>query len=311
MTKISVIIPVYNKEKYLKKTIQSVLNQSFKDFELILINDGSTDNSAEILNSFEDRRISLYHQENKGVSYTRNKAANLAKSEILAFMDADDYWFSNHLETIINLSTKFPDATFFGTAYNIKYKGGLIKKFIVKIDDNNDIEITKFYKYYKGSPIFYTSNFAVKRDVFLDEGGFREDIHSEDTELFYRLGYKYKLAYSPKITMEHINNSENSLFANYKTDKKVLLLDALEKYEKKDIKLKAVLDLHRFAWIMEYILSGEKEKVDRLLKQIDPRNLNMKQKLILKFPANAIILSKKLQKYLIGKGIYFSPFTKS
>ena len=115
----SVIIPLYNKENYIQATIASVLNQTFSDFEIILINDGSTDQSLLIaekaLSDFEQKTISS--QDNKGLSATRNKAISLANGKIMALLDADDLWKPNYLEELHLLITKFPEASVFGTDY--------------------------------------------------------------------------------------------------------------------------------------------------------------------------------------------------
>ena len=103
MSKFSIIIPLYNKEKDIKKTLKSVLNQSFEDFEIIIINDGSTDNSEEIVKSIIDKRIFLYTKNNEGVSIARNYGVEKATSGFIAFLDADDYWHPNHLENLHTL----------------------------------------------------------------------------------------------------------------------------------------------------------------------------------------------------------------
>ena len=311
MPKISVIIPIFNKEKYIKKSLESVINQSFKDFEIIIIDDGSTDKSAEIIGNFKDKRIHFFQQENKGVSYTRNRGVSLAKSDLIAFLDADDIWFDKHLQTIVYLAEKYPYAQFFGTAYQIKYNDKFIKKFIFDFNGLNDFILKKFYKYIKGSPIFYTSNFGIRKDIFEKEKGFRTDLHGEDTELFYRLGFKYNFAYSKAVTLEYIAFSENSLFANYETDKKTLLLEALKDFEKQDKELKRLLDLNRFAWILEYLEDNLPDKANNLKKEIDYNNLNFKQKLLLSLSGKNIIRLKKIQKILIKNKIYISPFSKS
>ena len=89
---ISVVIPLYNKEKYIKRAIESVLNQTFQKFEIIVVNDGSTDKSAEIVQNIKDPRIRLINQKNAGVSAARNRGIQEAKYEYIAFLDADDFW---------------------------------------------------------------------------------------------------------------------------------------------------------------------------------------------------------------------------
>ena len=91
---ISVVIPLYNKEKQIKRTLQSVLTQTFQDFEIVIVNDGSTDNSTIEVEKIKDSRIRLIHQENAGVSAARNKGIEEAKYELIAFLDADDEWKS-------------------------------------------------------------------------------------------------------------------------------------------------------------------------------------------------------------------------
>ena len=92
MPKVSVIIPLYNKGFIFKETLNSVLAQTFTDFEIVIVNDGSTDNSFEIASHFSDKRIKLLQQENKGVAAARNLGISAATAEFIAFLDADDYW---------------------------------------------------------------------------------------------------------------------------------------------------------------------------------------------------------------------------
>lgn len=108
MVQISVIIPVYNSEKYLAKCIESMLNQTFTDFELILINDGSIDGSYDICKRYAqiDNRIILLTQENKGVSAARNAAISIAKGKYFAFVDSDDYVKSDYLEVLYDAINK-------------------------------------------------------------------------------------------------------------------------------------------------------------------------------------------------------------
>ena len=94
---ISVVIPLYNKESFITETIQSVLNQTFADFELILINDGSTDKSEAVVKTFNDHRIRYKSIANSGVSVARNTGIELAKFTWIAFLDADDWWAPSFL----------------------------------------------------------------------------------------------------------------------------------------------------------------------------------------------------------------------
>src|SRR5690606_12651401 len=97
----SIVIPLYNKAKSLRGTIQSVLNQTFHDFEVLVVNDGSTDESVAILQEFTDQRIRLISQRNQGVSAARNTGIKNATFDWIAFLDGDDVWKEDHLEQIV------------------------------------------------------------------------------------------------------------------------------------------------------------------------------------------------------------------
>ena len=146
MPKVSIIIPIYNNEKYLMESIDSVLNQTFQDFEIISINDGSTDNSLKILEEYakKDSRIKIVTQENKGAGSARNEGLKLAKGEYLAFLDGDDF-------------------------YNLDFLEKMLKK---SIDTNSDIVICRANRFDtetgETSKINYSlkTNFLPEKDVF-------------------------------------------------------------------------------------------------------------------------------------------------
>lgn len=126
----SIIIPLYNKESSIYNTIQSVLNQTFRKFEVIVINDGSTDKSYEIVKNFEDSRIKIINQLNKGVSAARNRGIDLAQYEWIAFLDGDDEWYPSKLaEYNVNFS-KFPQSNWGFAGYNFFRNGNLKKKIL-------------------------------------------------------------------------------------------------------------------------------------------------------------------------------------
>lgn len=114
---ISVVIPLYNKERYVERAIRSVLKQSFNKFEIVVVNDGSTDNSLAIAESIRDSRIRVFDQKNSGVSAARNRGIKEAKYDFIAFLDADDEWTDNHLSIIAALISKYPTCGVFATCY--------------------------------------------------------------------------------------------------------------------------------------------------------------------------------------------------
>lgn len=144
---ITVVIPLYNKSHTIVNTLNSVLNQSFTNFEIVIINDGSTDNSLEIIKQyFDDIRIRVVNQNNEGVSAARNRGVKEAKYNYVAFLDGDDEWFPEYLNTILGMIERFPDAGLYltgGIVGSIKHKKfayRIAKKYVGKILEVNIFE---------------------------------------------------------------------------------------------------------------------------------------------------------------------------
>jgi glycosyltransferase involved in cell wall biosynthesis len=116
---ISIVIPLFNKEAYIQKTLKSALGQTFQNFEVIVVNDGSTDNSLRIVSSIVDSRIKIINQDNAGVSATRNRGVECASSDYIAFLDADDQWKPEFLAKVLALRKEFPQARTFASAFEV------------------------------------------------------------------------------------------------------------------------------------------------------------------------------------------------
>ncbi|WP_407415266.1 glycosyltransferase family 2 protein [Methanobrevibacter sp.] len=126
MTRISVILPVFNEEKFIKKAIESVLSQSLDDFELIIVNDGSTDDTLSIINGFDDSRIKIINQKNQGPGASRNNALEMAKGDYVMFLDGDDWYCPDALKTAYGeITSKDTDISIFQI---IKYNDGEYSK---------------------------------------------------------------------------------------------------------------------------------------------------------------------------------------
>ena len=136
---------VFNKASLLKRSINSILIQSFIDFELICINAGSSDNSLNILESFNDKRIQIYSQDNLGISAAKNFGVSVSKYDIIAFLDADDEWDANYLNEIYFLYSKYPMCEAYITAYQCNYDN-YNRKVIVKSDKEHGI-LSNYFKF--------------------------------------------------------------------------------------------------------------------------------------------------------------------
>jgi len=134
MLKVSVVIPAYNAEKFIAETIQSVLNQTFQDFEVIVVNDGSQDKTPEIVQEFcnQDQRVQLINKANSGVSDTRNLGMSLAKGEYIALLDADDLWMPTYLEKKVHFLENHKDISYVGSyIVHVDESGSVIKKELI------------------------------------------------------------------------------------------------------------------------------------------------------------------------------------
>ena len=113
----SVILIAYNLEHYLRKTVQSVLDQEFKNFELIIVDDGSTDGTLQVVEFFQDSRINVISQENGGASHARNTGMKAAKGKYVAFLDGDGYWYPDHLKMAYDFFRKHPGVYVYAARY--------------------------------------------------------------------------------------------------------------------------------------------------------------------------------------------------
>ena len=187
MTKISVVVPIYNASSRIVAVLDSVLNQSFRIFEIILINDCSKDDTLKVLEKYVEKNKDFNFRifdlkENKGVSFCRNLGWDNISGDYVAFLDSDDYWNENKLEVIVN-AIKLSDADFIGHNYNEKYLS--LKEYF--IFNPKILQQISFYKLLLRNK-FQTSCVILKRSL---KERFDESIsHSEDYELFLRLTAK-------------------------------------------------------------------------------------------------------------------------
>ena len=216
MPTISVIMSVYNGEKYLKEAIESVLVQDFSDFEFIVINDGSTDRSLEIIKGFNDKRLKFISRENKGLIYSLNEAIFLAQGQYLARMDADDICLPNRLSVQLKA---FDDE-----------KVGMVGSWAIKIDKNGqEMGVMSYppsqYKKIKNFFIrhnpFIHSSVMIRKEV-LDKVGVYSDKfkHAEDYELWSRVLSRFEAVNIPQPLIKYRANSDgvtkkHNLFMRY------------------------------------------------------------------------------------------------
>ena len=196
----SVVIPLYNKERHVERALRSAMRQTVSPLEIIVVDDGSTDRGAEVVEgiSKEDVRISLIRQPNGGVSRARNTGIDASKGTHVAFLDADDEWKLGFLETISRLIQRYPDAGSYSTSYDVvKGNGRRTRSRFFSLNPSKDFLFRNYFKAgFRGSLIWTSATVVPKRTfdrsgVFLDGGG-----RGQDLDLWWRIGAWFDVAFS-------------------------------------------------------------------------------------------------------------------
>lgn len=249
----SVVIPLYNKEKSIKNTIHSVLTQTVADFELIIVNDGSTDTSREVVTDIQDNRIRIVDKPNGGISSSRNEGIASARYEHIAFLDADDLWEPDFLETIRQLVVDYPEADCYATGYACKYNNATLNTFGAK---GRGI-IRDFFKQVYNGPVMHSSSICIKKSTFGKVGYFNTTIRrGEDYDMWARLGRAVTIAATPEVKASYRLNVENSAMAVLHKPQVLWLYHIPpESYKDKDQKKYYKRFLHR--QVLEYLVKGK------------------------------------------------------
>jgi len=215
---ITVVIPLYNKGVRIRRTIESVLAQTYADFHVIVVDDGSTDDSAKYVKEYNDSRIHYFYKENGGVSSARNYGIKNSKSDWLLFLDADDELVPNALEAFITLQKKYPKSN---------YLVGLSKWY------QNNVDITKaiatnqsyisnhpFFAIWLGNYYPGTRNMLVHRSLIENYGGFDERMSFyEDWEFSLRLANHARIAFVSEYVAKYNQDGDGLSFSCHACNK--------------------------------------------------------------------------------------------
>lgn len=197
---VSVVIPLYNKGPHIARALNSVLAQTFQDFEVIVVDDGSTDDGAEVVRKFDDPRIRLIHQENQGVSAARNVGVEASRGELVAFLDADDEWLPRHLEIIDELRYNHPHAGIYATGCKMQRSTGIEVRIDYKCIPKGPW-MGLIPSYFLSSAIgkcpVNSSVMVIPKSIYVDVGGCPDGVEwGEDADLWGKIALKYPIAFS-------------------------------------------------------------------------------------------------------------------
>jgi glycosyltransferase involved in cell wall biosynthesis len=200
---VTVVIPLYNKAADVERTVRSVLAQSQPDFEVIVVDDGSTDGGGDVVRGIGDGRIRVIRQENAGVSAARNRGLAEAATDLVALLDADDEWRPDFLRTVLKLRNRFPQAGLWATGYGLAPReGGALKQPQfrgVPTNPEGGLIDDFFVCLRKDCPVC-SSNVLGRRAIFEEVGGFAVgETLSEDWDMWARIALRYPIAFVPAV----------------------------------------------------------------------------------------------------------------
>lgn len=205
---VSIVVPVYNCEKFIAETISSVLSQTFCDFELILVNDCSKDKSVDVINSFDDSRIRLIEQpDNQGAYAARNRGVKEARGRYIAFLDGDDIWEPCKLEHEMNYMKK-ENAGFVFTGYEFADENGVGNGAVVHVPHT-----ISFKQALKNTTIF-TSTVLIDREKISEDLIMMPNIKSEDTATWWRILKAGNVGYGLNENLVRYRRSAGTLSSN-------------------------------------------------------------------------------------------------
>lgn len=298
----SIVIPVFNKENFVAETLESVLTQSFSDYEIIIINDGSTDSSEAKILGFEDSRIRYFSKANEGVAVARNFGIEKATADFICFLDADDYWHPDFLQTMHRFTNKLPEQQVFATAIEIE-TGNKLLKAQYSIPKKSDFEIVDFFEASQKECVLWTSGVCIHKSVFELVGVFDTNIkHGEDTELWIRIGLDFPIVFIWEILARYVYDAAsasrnwNYFFEPYTFNKHAL-------QEMSDPALKKYMDLNRFSAVIKSNLAGERKTAQEIYSEIDLKNLSLKKRVLLQLPPVLVKLLIRVQRKF-GKSVF-------
>lgn len=273
--KFSVVIPLYNKEHYIEATLRSVLNQTCTDYEVIVVDDGSKDDSLALARKFESDRVRIIHQENQGVAVARNTGILNARGEFICFLDADDEWRPEYLSAIDGLTEQYPESAIFVTAYAVNMGNGKIH-YSTRLEPETGCLPSYWLTLAKGYDFVWTSAATIRRQALLDAGLFKpgEKI-GQDLDMWARVArINPRVAYSNHICVNYNRAAEQ----NARTRVRVawagaFIRDLEEELVNPDRTPEELASIqHKYdkkmtVFIFTAILAGEKDRAAKALKE--------------------------------------------
>lgn len=267
----SVIIPLYNKQNSITATIQTVLTQNYKNFEIIVVDDGSTDESVLKVLKIQDNRIRLIQKSNKGVSSARNIGIAEAKYRYIALLDADDIWEPEYLSEQKSLIDDFPDARMWGCGWGYlenskksEIPHGIPLGFRGKIED--------YFGMKKKSMVFWTSSVVIDKLIFEEIQAFDDHMKiGEDWDVWFRIILQYEAVFYNKTLSYYRQDSENRECKRKIpiTDRMPYYIEKYENFRQFNKSFRKWFDYHTALVMQDHYFVEKDKRAEVVLKKLD------------------------------------------
>lgn len=280
--RISVVIPLWNKEKEIARTLESVKRQTVAPAEVIVVNDGSTDSGPEIVRNFDLPNLRLVSQENAGEGAARNTGIREAREDIVAFLDADDTWEPGFLAAIADMIRKYPGCAMYGTAWRIRTANGkvIIPPFRDVPAAGTDGVLKSYFATVSKGMCLCSSSVAVIKHVFDKVGGFPVGVKlGGDRETWLRIAVDHPVAFCNRILATWQQSASNRSCTVYKHDREhTLLHTGMKVLSRSGLPPKARQELRRYLTRTQIFIAKQlirqgrqKEARELLFQCLDPK----------------------------------------
>ena len=312
---LSIVVPLFNKEYFVTATIESIVAQTFSDYEIIIVEDCSTDNSKMVVENLKFDKIKIIqHEINKGLSASRNTGIKNSSADFIVFIDADDLMKPTYLQKIVFLIQNFSEADLFATNYDEVYtKNIYIAPHLNLINTAEDRMISDFFAENLKQSIYCQSSLCVRKSAFSTFGHYDEKInYAEDVDFNIRANLQSKLAYSPEKLVQYVMFDENRITKKTILGKKIPDFNKYEKPAFDNKNLKKYLDINRYMLAGNFKKEGDFATFRKLKSEIstssDISGLNIKQRILMKMPLSLLRYILGIKNYFLRKGIKISSF---
>ena len=303
---ISVVIPLYNKEKSIVSTLQSVYEQTYTDYEVVIVNDGSTDKSLDAVNDFvsrlkiEDWRLKIVSQANAGVSAARNRGVKEAKGEYVCFLDGDDFWEPTYLEEAVQLIKDFPGAAIYGLGLGSVTNGEKhpaadivpmgYRGVVSELWDNSNTML-----------VWTSSSTICPRELLLKTPANTQLTHGEDLDQWLRLMQQGDAVFYNKTLAYYVKDAENRAMHKMPPIEKhiVSVIGDYAEIRKRNPQFRKAFDTQMIYFLYQYLFTPYKKEAQQLSELLDYSQLKWSLRFRMQHPYlyNCYEIVKKMIKY--------------